>query len=121
LLPRGQLAGELLVEELQSHGAVVEPIVVYNTVRPDGPDIRAITGRLMNHEIDVVTFASPSAVYNFVEMMEESSISDVFKHTRIAVIGPTTEEAVRAVGLQADIVAHQATSEGLAEAINNSL
>jgi uroporphyrinogen III methyltransferase/synthase len=71
--------------------------------------------------IDVLTFASPSAVEGVVAAIEPVTLADLRKTTAIAVIGPTTLEAVRGAGTDADIVPPEATVPAMLDAIEHYL
>ena len=67
LLPRGDIAREVVADQLRERGARVTDVVAYRTVledttRDEEPDVY---GMLLQGKIDVVTFASASAVRNF--------------------------------------------------------
>ncbi len=64
---------------------------------------------------DVWTFASPSAVRAFVENVPGAP--DLAQDKTIACIGPTTAQAAAEAGLTADVVAAEATVEGLIAAL----
>ncbi|MGH2568833.1 MAG: uroporphyrinogen-III synthase, partial [Bacteroidota bacterium] len=86
---------------------------VYNTVSPRQQDLDIVRNALLNRQIDVVTFFSPSAVRNFLQIMGTKSL----EQTLIAVIGPSTASAAESLGIPVDIVAKQATAESLVETI----
>jgi len=117
LFPCGNLATGTLERALRERGAIVDTVVVYRTVAPDEMDARPIIQRILAGDIDVISFASPSAARNFVAVIPGDIAPRLFEKARIAVIGPTTQKALRELGLRADIVAAEATSSGLARAI----
>jgi uroporphyrinogen-III synthase len=61
---------------------------------------------------DLVTFASPSAVHNFV-----AAAPEWVPRIGAAVIGPVTAEACRRAGIEVQVVAAPATVDGLARAL----
>ena len=117
LVPHGNIGRDEVIDGLRQLGAKVDSVVVYNTKlpKPNGSD--DVWGKLVRGEIDVVTFASPSAAVNFAKMFPASRLSEVSSHPRIAVIGPTTAEAVQGLGFAVDIVARESTTSGLVKAI----
>jgi len=117
LVPRGDLGRRELIEGLRGLGASVEDVTVYRTVNADLRDAEEVMGRISQGEIDVVTFASPSAVNSFAGAIPSGAPSDILARTRVAVIGPSTAEAVRAVGREPSIIASESTARGLADAI----
>jgi uroporphyrinogen-III synthase/uroporphyrinogen III methyltransferase/synthase len=73
---------------------------------------------VLSGEFDVLTFASPSAAVNFGTLFRAEELRAVPDHARIAVIGPSTADAVRVLGLEADIVARESTARGLVHSID---
>jgi len=117
LYPRGDLGKADLIKSLMRQGATVDPVVCYRNAGPDEVDAEFVYRRLVAGEIDVVTFASPSAAINFVKLFSLEKMASMDKRTKIAVIGTTTEEEVRNLGIQVDVVAKQSTIKGLLDAI----
>lgn len=117
LFPLGNLSKTEVVDKLNQLGAVVDPVVVYKTAEADGSGSEEIIRQLSGGQIDVVTFASPSAAQNFVKVFPQDEITHIHERTKIAVIGPSTAEAVRSLGLHVDIIATTSTVRGLVEAI----
>ena len=117
LYPRGDLGKADLIKSLMRQRAIVDPVVVYKNTGPDEVDAEFVYRRLVAGEIDVVTFASPSAAINFVKRFSPEKISSMDKRTTIAVIGSTTAEEVRNLGIHVDVVARHSTIEGLLDAI----
>ena len=113
LFPKSNIACDVLPNELRSLGAVVDEITIYKTVIPESENLEHIRLFLTDGKIDIVTFFSPSSVRNFMEMVGV----DALRRMIIAVIGPTTAEAVKQVGLEVDIVAKQQTAESLVQEI----
>lgn len=119
LFPLGNLSRTEVVDNLRQLGASVDTVVVYKTTEADGSGSEEIIRQLSGGQIDVVTFASPSAAQNFVKMLSEEEVAHIHQRTKIAVIGPSTAEAVRSLGLALDIVATTSTARGLVEAITD--
>jgi uroporphyrinogen III methyltransferase/synthase len=117
LYPRGDLGRADLIKSLVRQGATVDPVVCYVNKGPEEADAEFVYRKLVAGEIDVVTFASPSAAINFVKLFPPEKMASIHGQTKIAVIGPTTEEEVRDLGIQVDIVAKQSTIKGLLDAI----
>jgi uroporphyrinogen III methyltransferase/synthase len=113
LFPRSDIGRDLVPNSLRELGADVDEIVVYKTVTPKQLEMDSVRESLSRGEIDVVTFFSPSAVRNFLQMMGSKCV----EHTPIAVIGPTTEAAANQLGLSAHVVAPAATAESLVDAL----
>lgn len=118
LLPVSDIAREELYKGLQNLGARVDRLVVYQNRLNEPDDKTKIIAAIQNGEIDVLTFFSPSAVKNFSEIVGSRTLEAVReRHTVIAVIGPTTADAVRHIGLTPHIEPQTSTSEDLLNAI----
>jgi uroporphyrinogen III methyltransferase/synthase len=74
LLPRADIGRDIVADELRKQGAEVTDVIAYRTIaveaeREGEPDIYRM---LLEHRIDVVTFASASAVRAFVRLFAPS-------------------------------------------------
>ena len=114
LLPRAEGARPQIVDELEARGARVDELTLYRSDVPSSPDAEGLR-RLRAGEIDIVTFASSSAVRNLVEMLG----GDVapLRATTIAAIGPITAQAVRDAGLEVAVTAEEYSIDGLVAAL----
>jgi len=118
LLPRAEIAGDVIPAELSAMGARVDVAVAYRTVCPggDGSEMRKL---MEEGKVHVLTFTSPSTVHNFMDMVGgKEAIPD---HVGIACIGPVTEEACKKAGLRVDIMQGPYSIPGLVEAIEKYL
>jgi uroporphyrinogen III methyltransferase/synthase len=119
LLPRSDIGRELIAEQLRAAGALVMDVVAYRTVLEDAqregdPDVY---GMLLEGRIDVVTFASASAVRNFVRIYGSDQAVDLLKRTTVAAIGPVTADAARQLGIEVTVQPAVYTVAGLVDAI----
>lgn len=114
LLPQADVAPPDLAEALTQRGAQVTTVTAYRTeVGTGGADVPAM---LAKGEIDAITFASPSAVSNFIwRLVEEGGSTQTLNSTTIACIGPTTLKKAVECGLSAPIVPQQSTLEQLVQ------
>ena len=117
LLPRGTIARDEVAGALRGEGAVVETVTVYATSAPEGIAAGSFVRRVLSGEFDVLTFASPSAAGNFAALFGADELPLVPDRAKIAVIGPSTADAVRALGMPADIIARESTGPGLIRSI----
>jgi len=106
LVPASSEARGELASGLRGMGAVVEVMAAYSTIEP--PGLGEAVGRCLEQGFDLALFASPSAVEAFAR-----SAGDRAAGLPAAVIGPTTEAAARAVGLDVRGVASPSTLEAL--------
>ena len=119
LLPRADLARDVLPIELQRAGAEVVDVTAYRTVRTGGdrdggPDIFKM---LLEQEIDVVTFTSASTVRNFVKVLGADPVADLLNTTVVAAIGPVTADAAARLNIQTTIMPASYTVPALVDAI----
>jgi uroporphyrinogen III methyltransferase/synthase len=117
LIPRAEVAREILPDQLRLKGASVDVIPVYRTVAPTA-GLSRLKEQLQAGVIDVITFTSSSTVTNFVDMMgggEEAR--RLAAKTSIACIGPVTARTAEEHGLTVGILPTENTVPALAQAI----
>ena len=105
LLPRSDIGREVVADELRQAGAVVTEVVAYRTLLDDTPreGDPDVYGLLLEGRVDIVTFASPSAVRSFARIYGAEPAADLLKHTVVASIGPVTTEAARQLDIPVTI------------------
>ena len=117
LIPRAEVARDLLPDELRAQGAEVTVAVAYRTVRPEA-DVAALQEALREGRIGVVAFTSSSTVRNYVECFSSPEEAQALTSgTIVACIGPITAQTAEAYGLKVGIQAKANTVPALAEAI----
>jgi uroporphyrinogen III methyltransferase / synthase len=119
LLPRADIAREVLSDELRKAGAEVTEVTAYRTVlaeieREGEPDIYRM---LLDTRIDVVSFTSASTVKNFVQVFGAEQAADLLRTTAVASIGPVTAEAAERYGIVTSIMPKEYTIPALVDAI----
>jgi len=117
LLPRGDLARDLLPSQLAQAGAQVTTVTAYRTVGVDldgGPDIYRM---LLDRQIDAVTFTSGSSVKNFARALGVDQAADLLKQVKVACIGPVTAEIAERLGIRTTIMPATSTIPALIQAI----
>jgi len=118
LLPRADIAREVLADELRKSGAEVTDVTAYRSVSVDAdegePDIYRM---LLDKEVDVMTFTSASTVRNFVRRHGQEAVADLLRSVAIASIGPVTAEAAQQCGISTSIMPDEYTIPGLVRAI----
>ena len=117
LLPRGNLAPPRIKNELTAKGALVEDPVVYETYFPSHSREQLI--ELLDHKYQnlIMVFTSPSTVRHFMDIHFAQSGRIAEKKYIFAVIGTSTQKALRTFGIEADILPEQYTYDHLFEAI----
>ena len=118
LLPRANLARDVLPAELRRAGADVTAVTAYRTVPagldPEGPDIRRM---LRERAVDVVTFTSGSGVRNFARAIGAEQAADLLRPVEIACIGPVTAEAAGRLDITTTIIPAESTVPAMLQAI----
>ncbi len=117
LIPRAEVAREILPEELRAHGAHVDVVPVYRTVTPTQDDAEW-RQQLMDHRIHVVTFTSSSTVKNFMAMLGGiDTVRPLLQSVTVACIGPITARTAAEYGLTVSIMPKENTIHALVDAI----
>jgi uroporphyrinogen III methyltransferase/synthase len=119
LLPRADIAREMLGEELRALGADVVDVIAYRTTlgtteRHDDQDIYRM---LLDREIDAVTFTSASTVRNFVQIVGRDQAADLLRTTVVASIGPVTAEAAQQLDIETTVMPERYTIPDLVDAL----
>lgn len=118
LIPRAEVAREVLPDGLRTRGATVDVVAAYRSIPPEPARGAALRAAIEAGEIDVITFTSPSTVQNTLKSLGKGSLS-ILKRITIASIGPITADAVRDAGLDATITASDYTVPGLVAALEH--
>jgi uroporphyrinogen-III synthase len=109
-IPRTSNATPTLTEKLKTMGADVEEIYVYESGLPTDKKIKEKFYRdLSAGKIDAIVFGSGLSAKNIFTMLAEKVPMETLRNTinskvTTVAIGPTTAEALRELGIQADVV-----------------
>ena len=119
LFPRGNLARDVMVKYLKKYGISIQDVIVYNTV--DVPEAAKDIHKLLSEkQIDYITFTSPSTVEHFIATLKDE-LPSLIQDVKLVGIGPITEKAALKYGIKLDIVASVYTTDGLIQAICESI
>lgn len=119
LLPRGDLAREVLPRELKARGIEAVEIDVYETVIAEDQEEETLK-LLVEGKVDVITFASSSSVTNLLAVMKRMGVDNpqhILQNIEIACIGPLTAKTAAEAGLKVTIQPEDATIDALIDAI----
>jgi uroporphyrinogen-III synthase len=72
---------------------------------------------LLEKQLDVVTFTSPSAVRQFVRVVGQEPAADLLRTTVVASIGPATAEAAAHFDIQTTVLPPHYTVPSFVDAI----
>ena len=111
LLPRADIATDVLVDGLANLGWEVEDIVAYRTVRAAPPSAE-IRDMIKSGGFDAVCFTSSSTVRNLVGIAGKPH-----QRTIIACIGPMAAATARELGLSVDVQPEVAGVDELVDAL----
>jgi uroporphyrinogen III methyltransferase/synthase len=117
LIPRAEVARELLPDDLRARGAHVDVVTVYRTIIPS-EDAEGWRRQLLDGQIHIVTFTSSSTVRNFVTMLGgKDRVIPLLHSVVVACIGPITAKTAEEFGLTVTIVPGENTIPALVDAI----
>ena len=119
LLPRADIARELLADQLRDAGADVSEVAAYRTLLAGGErdSDHDIYRMLLDRQIDAVTFTSASTVKNFAKIFGEDQAADLLNTTVVASIGPVTAEAAQQLGINTTVMPERYTIPDLVNAL----
>ncbi|HYT75138.1 MAG TPA: uroporphyrinogen-III C-methyltransferase [Vicinamibacterales bacterium] len=119
LLPRADIAREVLTDQLREAGADVTEVIAYRTLLAGGErDVdHDIYRMLLDRQIDAVTFTSASTVKNFAKILGEEQAADLLNSTVVASIGPVTAEAAQQLGIATTVMPKKYTVPDLVDAL----
>jgi uroporphyrinogen III methyltransferase/synthase len=110
-LPRADIATDTLVAGLQDMGWEVDDVTAYRTVRA-APPAAPIREAIKTGRFDAVVFTSSSTVRNLVGIAGKPHPSTI-----VACIGPATAKTAEEHGLRVDVLAAEASSDALVDAL----
>jgi len=119
LVPRAAEGRQELVEILEAAGARVTAPAAYRTMAVPPERLRPLGDLLEAGRVDAVTFASPSAARSVAAALGERAA--LVARSCVAVIGPTTAEAVRALGWPVSVEPATPGAAALADALAERL
>ena len=117
LLVQGVLSRRILADALNGSGKSCSSLEVYDT-GTNHKEKDALNVALANGNVDILTFASPSAVDAFIELAEQTN---QYLHVPVACIGTTTEKRALEVGFTQTIIPEEFTIDSMIEAISDFL
>ncbi|OGQ22494.1 MAG: hypothetical protein A3I05_07755 [Deltaproteobacteria bacterium RIFCSPLOWO2_02_FULL_44_10] len=100
LFPRAKEGRDMLVQGLEKRGAIVDVVETYQTIFPKDFDHEQFIHLMDEGKLDVVHFASPSAVKHFMQMILERGLQEKMCRLQFLAIGSTTETTLRNYGIE---------------------
>ncbi len=112
LIPSAAVTRDIVPDELRALGAIVTVVEAYRNVCPPEAGIEAT--RIFREPLpDWVLFASPSAFYNLLPLIDPDTLEKV----RIGSIGPATSAAIQERGYRVDAEGNPHTLDGLVKSV----
>ncbi|WP_064092524.1 uroporphyrinogen-III synthase [Rossellomorea aquimaris] len=102
LIPKGNLARDIISAELSMSGVQCTEWIVYETVLPKD-SMKELKRIVEENLVDVLTFTSSSTVHHFMEIIHHYSLQEKIKDTPIGCIGPITKSTIEEYGLHVKI------------------
>jgi uroporphyrinogen III methyltransferase/synthase len=118
LIPRADIARDVLVEQLRALGGEVVDVIAYRTtLDTDRVGEHDIYRMLLDREIDAVTFTSASTARNFAQILGREQAADLLRTTVVASIGPVTAEAAQQLDIATTVMPERYTIPDLVDAL----
>jgi uroporphyrinogen-III synthase len=119
-LPRSDRANPDLPEALRRAGAKVTEVIAYRTMPPSKAD-RERVNSAFKEDVDGVLFFSPSAVGNFLELLDKKRLEKLQGRAVMVAIGPTTAGALSGAGIARIAWATETTTDAVVRALEGHL
>ena len=116
LWPCAEGARPVLPEGLRAAGAQVDALPLYRSAVPAALAAADLRASLAAGAFDVLTFASPSAVRHFADLLDGEARA-ASERTIVAAIGPVTATALSEIGLPAQVVPERPDADTLVRAL----
>jgi len=117
LIPRSDIARDVLSRGLAEAGAEVDAVVHYRNSRPE-IDSGSLRADLVAGRLPLLPFTSPSAVDHFSELLDEAA-REACQRCIISAIGSTTAEALARIGLPPQVVPERPDVREMVEAMGD--
>ena len=115
LIARAQGARPVVADALRARGAVVDDVVVYETVA-ERPPAEVLEQAL---DADIITFTSSSTVTNTLAVLDDAQRARLASGPLVVTIGPVTSATARDAGLTVTTEAEPSTIPSLVRAVVN--
>ncbi|MBT8467189.1 MAG: uroporphyrinogen-III synthase, partial [Deltaproteobacteria bacterium] len=117
LLPRAEIAREVLPDSIRELGAEVDVVAVYRNLPPAPTEAERIRAFVDSSESDAVLFTSSSTVRNLVELLGPAA-ADRLGELDLFSIGPVTSQTAESLGLTIAATSAAQTIESLVETVH---
>ncbi|QAA22027.1 uroporphyrinogen-III synthase [Sporolactobacillus terrae] len=115
-IPHGSLSNRTLLNGFNHLGIKVASRVLYQTIA-DQASQKQLEEAAVSNRLSAITFASPSAVHFFTELLPEKRWRSALNRCVVAVIGKTTADSLEKLGVVADVVPETFTAASMINAL----
>ena len=112
LLPRAEVAREVLPDSLRHAGAEVDVVTAYQNLPPEPKELERIRGLVDPAEGDAVLFTSSSTVQNLFDLLGQDALNQL-NALELFSIGPITTQTAKRLGLRIAATSPEQTIESL--------
>jgi uroporphyrinogen-III synthase len=120
LIPGSDISQSVLPDGLTKMGAMVESLIVYENKTNTNLDTNKLSNLIKSGKIDFITFFSPSAFTSFIDLLGKSIVAEIiYNKIALAVIGPTTAQAIKKLNITPAVQSLKSTEEDLLQGIVN--
>lgn len=116
LMPRAEVARELLPASLRDAGAEVDVVSAYRNLPPEASEAARVRSLVDPAEADAVLFTSSSSVRNLCELLGEDAAATL-NQLALFSIGPITTKTAAELGLRLAATSAESTIESLVETL----
>ena len=116
LLPRAEVAREILPESLRAAGAEVDVVTAYRNLPPERAEIDRIRSLVDPEELDAVLFTSSSTVQNLYDLLGANA-AERLNALALFSIGPVTTKTATELGLRVSATSQEQAIESLVETV----
>jgi uroporphyrinogen-III synthase len=102
LVPKGNLARDVIAKKLNGAGVHCDEWIVYETILPE-ESIEKLKNVIEERSVDILTFTSSSTVHHFMQVIDTYSLQSAVLNLPAACIGPLTRKTAEKYGLHVKI------------------
>jgi uroporphyrinogen-III synthase len=117
-LPRSDRANPDLPAALKKLSTKLTEVIAYRTLPPSDVD-RGRVAKVISAEADAAIFFSPSAVHNLADLIGKQALGELQSRIALAAVGPVTSAALREHGIQRIVMAADATTNAVIDALES--
>lgn len=116
LIPKGNLARDVIASLLREKGVIVDEVIIYETFFPE-ESRELLLDTLKSEGVDILSFTSPSTVDHFMSVVNEHGLQDNIRNCIIACIGPIAKKRAEMYGLKVDVMPETYTVPQMVQSI----